>query len=323
MTQVIEYIVFPGALGLDITGPLEVFNTATGIAERRGEKNSGYQARFVSANQGQVRLSSGLQIIADTSFQDRLPADMLLIPGGNDIEGVINNQGYMDYIRQRSQEVKRVISVCKGALILAAAGILNDKEAVTHWRAMEQLKKEFPQVKVKADAIFTCDGNIYTSAGATAGIDLALSIVEEDLGVSIAVHTSKLLVLYFRRPGCQSQFSIPLKIQEAAGKSFSRLHEWLVKNMEKEITVEQMAEYTVMSERNFARVFKKETGMTPYLYLEILRLERARAIMLVGDLSLEKIAEICGFGGEERLRRAFLRHYGITPSQYRLHYLKL
>ncbi|MCP4216196.1 MAG: helix-turn-helix domain-containing protein [bacterium] len=319
LSRTIEFVIFPGALGLDITGPLEVFSTASALA---GKKNAGYTFRFVSANKGPVRLSSGLEIVADTDFENMLPADSLLVPGRADINSIIDDLAYMDYICKRAGEVKRIISVCKGSFILAAAGLLDGKKATTHWMAADKLAKIHPNVKVQPDAIFTRDGNIYTSAGVTAGIDLALAVVEEDLGLSVAIMVSRILVMYFRRPGSQSQFSAPLKAQEAAGEDFAKLHKWLVGNLEKPISVEDMAEYLIMSDRNFARVFKAKTGMTPNKYLETLRLDRAREIMAVGDESLETIAKVCGFGREERLRRAFLRRFKVTPSQYRLHFMK-
>jgi len=267
-------------------------------------------------------LNSGLKIVADAAFSDTISADTLLVPGGGDIDKLTKDPVFMDYIRQRSGQVKRVISVCKGAFILAAAGLLDGKKATTHWMVADELARLYPQVKVRSDAIFIREENLYTSAGVTAGIDLALAVVEEDHGVSIAVDVSRSLVLYFRRPGSQSQFSAPLKAQEAAGKRFSNLHNWLVRNLNRKICVEEMAEYSAMSPRNFARVFKTKTGMTPNKYLEILRLDRAREIMTAGNASLDRIAEDSGFGREERLRRAFLRRFGVTPSQYRLHFIK-
>ena len=322
MSHIIEFLIYPGVLGLDVTGPLEVFCTASALAEHKGHRFSGYKTRFVSASKGEVALSSGLKIVADGDFKDMLPAHTLLIPGGSCVENVINDSDYMNYISARAKEVKRIISVCKGAFIVAATGLLDGKKATTHWQLGDYLSKSYPEVEVTIDAIFVQDGNIYTSAGAAAGIDLALAVVEEDLGLALAMEVARLLVLYYRRPGSQSQFSVPLKAQEAAGKPFSDLHNWLVKNLYKSISVSEMARFSAMSERNFARVFKAKTGMTPSKYLEVLRLDRAREIMSAGHESLNRIAEVCGFGREERLRRAFLRRFGVTPSQYRLHFMQ-
>jgi len=322
MSHTIEFLLYPGALGLDITGPLEVFDIASTLAKEMGNVDKPYQARFVAAKKGPIPLSTGLELVARADFKDSSPADTLLIPGGRDVNQVINQPEFMTYLNQRARQVNRIISICKGTFILAAAGLLDGKEATTHWRVADELAQQYPQVSVKSDAIFIQDDNIYTSAGVTAGIDLALAVVEEDLGLSIALEVARLLVLYFRRPGFQSQFSIPLKAQTAAGKNFARLHNWLMNNLNQAISVEQMADYAAMSERNFARVFKTETGMTPNKYLEMLRLDRAREIMIAGNESLNRIAYLCGFGREERLRRAFLRRFGVTPSQYRLHFMQ-
>lgn len=322
MSHAIEFVIFPDALGLDVTGPLEVFNTASQIAGQKTGKSSIYTFRFAAERKGPVRLSSGLEIMADADFNGRSAIDTLLVPGGGGARKVMNDPVTIEYIRKRAGQAKRIISVCNGAFILAAAGILDDREAATHWLVADELAGLYPKVKVNADAIFTVDENIYTSAGVTAGIDLALAVVEEDLGVSIAVEVSRLLVLYFRRPGSQSQFSEPLKAQEAAGSRFSSLHNWLVDNLDENISVDQMADHAAMSQRNFARVFKNKTGMTPNKYLETLRLDRAREIMAAGGESLDRIAEVSGFGREERLRRAFLRRFGVTPSQYRLHFIQ-
>ena len=322
MSHMIEIAVFPGALGLDIQGPLEVFHTATRVLGHRLVADAGYQATLVAAEKGPVRLSSGVEIVADASFDHNSPADTLMVPGGVGVYEAVNDPDFINYIRRRSQQVERIISVCSGALILAAAGLLDGREATTHWLVSDRMAKDYPKVKVRSDAIYTREDNIYTSAGVTTGIDLALAVVEEDLGVSVALEVSRILVVYFRRPGSQSQFSAPLQAQEAAGRRFSNLHNWLVKHLHKPVSVDQMAEYTAMSPRNFARVFKEKTGLTPMKYLEALRLDRAREILSAGHEPLDRVADLCGFGREERLRRAFLRRFSVTPSQYRLHFLQ-
>lgn len=321
MNKIIEFILYPSVLGLDIFGPLEVFNTATGTLKADRQKSCGYRFRFTAAKKGTVQLGSGPEIVANAAFKEESSADTLLIPGGVDVETAIDSPVFMSYIRKRAKQAKRIISVCKGAFILAAAGLLDGKEATTHWYFANKLSRKHPEVQVNPDAIFVRDGNVYTSAGVTAGIDLALAVVEEDLGFSAALEVSRRLVLYYRRPGFQSQFSAPLKAQQAAGQRFSDLHNWLVNNLNKSISVEKMAAYSAMSHRNFARVFKSETGLSPNKYLETLRLDSARELMIAGNESLDSIADISGFGRGERLRRAFLRRFGVTPSQYRLHFI--
>ncbi|MDJ0721175.1 MAG: GlxA family transcriptional regulator [Desulfobacterales bacterium] len=320
MRHTVEFVLFPDAVGLDITGPLEVFNTATVLMERGGQTGAGYMARYTAINKGPVRLSSGLEVMADTDFEDTVPPDILLVPGGTGVENALRKPGFVEAIRERSRQAKRILSVCNGAFFLAAAGLLDGRRATTHWRTADDLAQRYPQVEVMPDAIYIRDGHIYTSAGVTAGIDLALAVVEEDFGATLALEVSRMLVLYFRRPGTQSQFSAPLKTQAAAGKRFAKLHDWLVGNLSHPVSVEQMAAFTAMSPRNFARVFKARTGMTPNKFLETMRLDRARELLAAGNDSLEHIAEACGFGREERLRRAFLRRFQVTPSQFRLHF---
>jgi len=322
MVHTIEYVIFPGAMGLDITGPLEVFHTATAVLAHQERDGAGYTARFVAPVKGPVRLSSGLEIVAEADFSDPAPADMLLVPGGDGIGDLVADAGFVDYLRRRAQQVTRIVSVCKGAFLLAAAGILDDKSATTHWLVADELAKCYPAVKVKSEAIFTRQDNIYTSAGVTTGIDLALAVVEEDYGEMVAREVARLLVMYYRRPGSQAQFSAPLAAQERAGGRFANLHQWLVDHLDQAISVDLMAERAAMSPRNFARVFKAETGLTPSKYLTVLRLDRAKEIMSAGSDPLDRVAAVSGFGREERLRRAFVRQFGVTPSQYRQHFVK-
>ena len=320
MQRVIEFAVFHGALGLDITGPLEVFNTATELLKQKGRRDHGYSFRYAAAQRGAVRLSSGLEITATNDLHESLPIDTLLVPGGADIASVIQDKPFMSYVASRSKQARRVISVCSGSFILAATGLLDGKQATTHWMLTDKLESSFPKVNVDHDSIFVRSDNVYTSAGVSSGIDLALAVIEEDHSASLAMEVAGLLVMYYRRPGSQSQFSHSLNAQKAAGETFSKLHGWLEKNISSDLTVDRMATQVGMSPRNFARVFKAKTGQTPSKYLEILRLDRAREIMAAGDEPLERIAEICGFGREERLRRAFLRQFDLTPSPYRLHF---
>lgn len=318
--RIVEFLLYPGVLTMDITGPLEVFNTATLLLKNIGEEKEGYSYIFTSKDAGPVRTTSGLALIADSSFSEKTYPDMFIVPGGSaDITSDLFHD-YLTYVKDIKSRTKRVVSVCKGAFILAETGMLHHKKVTTHWMNAEELKESYPDVTVESEAIFLKDGNIYTSAGVTSGIDLALSLVEEDYGRSLALEVSRYLVLYYKRPGNQSQFSSPLSNQAAAGERFQKLYNWLSENLSRNISVEEMAEFSAMSVRNFARVFKKETGRNPGKFFENMKLERAREIIGNSCKSLEEIAVISGFGREERLRRAFLRRYGLTPSQYRLHF---
>ncbi|MCB2185565.1 MAG: DJ-1/PfpI family protein [Deltaproteobacteria bacterium] len=322
MHRLVEFVIFPDALGLDLTGPLEVFHTATAFLAHEGQADLGYTCRFVSLAPSPVRLSSGLAVVAEPPPPLPPVPDLLVSPGGPGARAAEQDPELVAFFRARARQARRVVSVCNGAFILAAAGLLDGRQATTHWRSSEELAARYPRVRLTPDAIYTRDGRIYTSAGVTAGIDLALAIVEEDFGLSLAVEVARLLVLYLRRPGGQSQFSAPLAAQAAAGRRFAGLHAWLLAHLDQPTSVAQMAERAAMSPRNFARVFKSETGLTPNKYLETLRLDRAREIIAAGGDSLENIAQACGFGREEQLRRSFLRRFAVTPSQYRLHFLQ-
>jgi transcriptional regulator GlxA family with amidase domain len=318
--RLIEFFLYPGATGLDIMGPLDVFSTATQILKQRQGGHKGYQAVFSADRPGPVKLNSGLRLHADLAVGAGAPPDIILIPGGLNIDQVTRNKDLIDRIRSKAKKAKQIVSVCNGAFILAACGLLKGKKATTHWHAANSLAETFPDIDVYPDAIYICDGNVLTSAGVTAGIDLALSMVEEHHDASVAMEVARILVLYLRRPGNQSQFSAPVELRAKAGKQFSELHDWILKNMARPITVESLADHAAMSPRNFCRVFTKKTGSTPGKYVEAMRLSRAREFLESSDMSMEAIAEACGFMREERFRRAFIRHLGIAPSQYRFHF---
>jgi transcriptional regulator GlxA family with amidase domain len=319
MTRIVEFFLHPNALSLDISGPLEVFEGASEMLRRRNKAGEGYRAVFSAAQPGAVRLSAGLQVRADKALSAGRAPHTLLIPGGPGIEERVLPVALLNALRQRARSAKRVVSVCGGAFMLAAAGLLDGKRATTHWMAADTFAARYPKVRVEPDAIYVRAGKIATSAGVTAGIDLALALVEEDHGPEIALQTARLLVLYLRRPGSQAQFSAPLQAQSRAGKRFSKLHDWIVSHLQESPPVERLAAQAAMSPRNFARVFTEEVKMTPAKYVECLRADRARELLQFGD-TLEQMAYCCGFGKEERLRSVFQRRYGINPRQYRLHF---
>ena len=322
MLYSIDFIIYPEALGLDISGPLEVFNVASRFLTHLGRSGSGYKIRFAALKKGEYSLSSGLKVIADVDLDEKPPAHTVLVPGGDGVQKVSADPVFIEKIRHKCLAGKRIVSVCNGSFILASAGLLDNRRATTHWMKANEFTKTYPKVKLEPDAIFVQDGHVYTSGGVTAGIDLALALVERDFGVSLAIEVSRTLLVYFRRPASQSQFSTPLKAEKAAGSRFVKLHRWLLTNIQDKISVEQMADFSAMSERNFSRVFKQATGLTPIKYLETLRLDRAKEILSSGKDTLEAIAASCGFENEERLRRAFRRRFQLTPSQYRCNFNK-
>lgn len=320
MVRTVEFFLFDGALGLDITGPLEVFSTASNLLEKRGRADTAYLPVFAAAKRGMVTLCSGLKVNAEIELGKCKPPDILLIPGGLGVERVTQTVGLLRRLKTEAGRARKVASVCNGAFILAACGLLKGKRATTHWIVADELASKYPDTTVVPDAIFVRDKNIATSAGVTAGIDLALALVEEDHGPALAMEVARMLVLYLRRSGGQSQFSAPLDSQTLAGKRFSDLHDWILENLREPLSVEHLADRAGMSPRNFSRIFSSETGMSPGKYVEWIRLNLAREMLESGNNSVDKVAEACGFGREERLRRVFLRRFRVTPVEYRNHF---
>ena len=307
---------FEGAAALDVTGPYEVFAVAS---ELRGDRNEArYRVVLLADQPGPFRTASGLALVADASWRDfkEIP-DTLLVVGGPDVAPLTGNVEFLEWLRVMAGRTRRIGSVCTGAFALAEAGLLNERRATTHWREAERLQRSFPKVRVDPDAIYVRDGHVYTSAGVTAGMDLALALVEEDLGRSVALSVARMLVLFLKRPGGQSQFSTVLQAQTVQGKRLSPLLAWLAEHYREALTVEELAAQAAMSLRSFARIFLAETGVSPALFLEKIRLEHAVRMLESTGLSLEAAARECGFTGCEQLRRAFQRHLGITPQEYR------
>lgn len=318
--RLVEYFIYPGVIGLDLMGPLEVFSVTTEIFNHNGQGHLGYEAVFSGDRPGPVRLNSGLTVYADMGVQHGRAPDIFLLPGGIDRQIVIQDSDLIAKIQSKAKKARQVVSVCNGAFILAACGLLNGKRATTHWRLTDELAQCAPDTEVDPDAIYTRDGRVYTSAGVTAGIDLALAMVEDHHGFTTAMAVARMLVLYLHRPGGQTQFSAPMELRAKAGKQFSNLHDWIIKNIDKKLTVETLADHAAMSPRNCSRSFTRQTGISPGKYVELVRLNRARELLESGDVTLGAIADFSGFLREERLRRAFVRHLGVTPAQYRVHF---
>ena len=307
---------FDGVAALDITGPYEVFSLPSYLAQDKTVPP--YRIVLLADQPGPVRSASGLSLIADASwrtFHDKV--DTLLICGGPEMKPQQSNRQLLAWLRTMARRTRRIGSICTGAFLLAAAGLLNNRRATTHWGEVQRLAKEYKSTTVDPDAIYVKDGHVYTSAGITAGMDLALALVEEDLGREIALAVARMLVLFLKRPGGQSQFSTQLQAQAVEGKRLTDLLSWLIDHHHTPLTVEDMAVQAGMSPRTFARVFVTETGDTPALYLEKLRLEHAVRILETTGTSLDMTAQACGFTGHEQFRRAFQRHKGITPQVYR------
>lgn len=314
-TRTIALLGFDGVAALDITGPYEVFSLPSYLAQDNTVQP--YRIVLLANQPGPVRSASGLSLIADASwrnFHDKV--DTLLICGGPDMARLQRNQKLLAWLRTMARRTRRIGSICTGAFLLAKAGLLKNRRATTHWKEVTRLAQDYQSITVEPDAIYVKDGHVYTSAGITAGMDLALALVEEDLGRDVALAAARMLVLFLKRPGGQSQFSTQLQAQAVEGQRLANLLSWLADHHHKPLTVEDMASQAGMSPRTFARVFVTETGDTPALYLEKLRLEHAVRLLETTDTSLDMTAQTCGFTGHEQLRRAFQRHKGITPQDY-------
>ena len=308
MTRKIGLYVFEGFQLLDMSGPATAFEVASQVIP------GSYELSVISHQQGIISSSGGVGTVANSCHP--LDYDTLMIVGGPGISTMVENVPLQQYIRKAAAKVRRLASVCSGAFLLASSGILNGHRATTHWSRAEQLARDYPKVRVEFDSIYVCDGKIWTSAGITAGIDLALALIAEDLGRSVATQVARQLVVYYRRPGRYSQKSVLLEIAPSAGL-FSELMGWVREHLDEVLVVECLADRMAMSPRNFSRAFRRETGITPAKAVEQLRLEVASARIEQGHDNFDNIAASVGFISAERMRKAFLRTSGESPQTLR------
>lgn len=309
----IEILTFPGGQLLDVAGPLQVFATANDLAQI-GRRPLPYETAVVAA-EGSVVTTSGLALAAGPLPPVDRPLHTLVVAGGRGVNDACRDDRLVAWVRQRAAAAQRVASVCSGAFLLAAAGLLDGRRAATHWGRCAEFRAMFPQVRLEPDPIYVRDGEIWSSAGVTAGIDLALALVEADLGREPALAVARQLVVFLKRPGGQAQFSAALGLQEQDGR-FDRLHGWIVENLRGDLSLERLAGQANMSLRSFARHYRQATGRTPARAVEEIRIETARRLLEQG-LSVAQAGRRCGFGSEETLRRAFLRRLGTSPQAYR------
>jgi transcriptional regulator GlxA family with amidase domain len=312
--RTIALIGFDGAQALDLVGPLEVFSMANNFAARPA-----YRVMLASPSGGEIVTNSGLRLAGSTALAD-LPAelDTLLLAGGHAYGlRAMGDNGSLAWLRARQPDTRRVGSVCTGALILAASGLLDGRRATTHWGACEVLRELRPQVQVEPDAIFVADPPFYTSAGVTAGIDLCLSLVEADLGPKVALDVARNMVLFMRRPGGQTQFSAGLAVQAQASPRLRLLLAEIAEDPTGDLTLPKLADRAGMTERTFSRVFQKEVGVTPARFVEQARLDRAKALLEASDWPLARVAERSGFGSLDALHRVFQKRMRVTPGEYR------
>jgi transcriptional regulator GlxA family with amidase domain len=315
----IGFLVYPDIEALDICGPLGAFAYADYYLREAGRTGEpGYEVLVIAASPGPVRTQSGLQIVATHGCGDvtqRL--DTLIVVGGVGAEAACADQTLFEWLRATAPRVRRLASVCTGAFLLAAAGLLNDRRVTTHWMFCDRLAELHPSLCIEPDLIFVRDGHVYTSGGITSGIDLALALIEEDLGRDIAMAVARMMVVFLRRPGGQSQFSPFLYAEAKIRGDIRGLQTWILAHPAERLDVETLADRLAMSPRNFARLFRSETRVTPGKFVELARLAAARCMLEQTTLPAGAIAEGCGFGTEERMRRSFQRHLRVGPQNYR------
>jgi transcriptional regulator GlxA family with amidase domain len=313
--QRVVIVTFDSAQILDVSGPLEVFSSAT-----RFVPGAQYRSELVSVGGGPVLSTSGMEF-ATTALADIAgPVDTLMVAGGRDTEEACADQELLGHLRRLATDARRVTAVCSGAFVLAAAGLLDGRRAVTHWAECDLLASGYPAVEVDRDAIYVHDGNTWTSAGVTAGIDLALALVAEDHGREAAAAVARQLVVYLRRSGGQTQFSALLAAQDADSEPIQDLLNWLPEHLTEDLTVPKLARQANLSERHFSRLFKAEVGVTPADHIEAVRLETACRLLESTHIPIEQIASTCGFGTPETMNRSFRRRLGATPGQHRHHF---
>ncbi len=311
-------VVMTANMMLDFAGPSDVFTNADAILQNSGS-DDGYEVLIAAPTANRVvKANTGVEIRCPYSAMEiTSPIDTLIIAGNdfreNSADALVD---FFDWLSTIHSSTRRIASICGGAFALARVGLLDGKRATTHWDLSERLKKEYPAIQVNANHFFTNDGNVYTSAGVSSGIDLSLAMVEEDFGKDIAIQVARKLVFYLSRPGFQAQFGNLLPVYERENIA-QKIQSWLRGHLHETLDVGRLADHLNMSTRNFTRVFHRETGMPPAKFIEKLRVEAARKYLEDTDTPLERIAEQCGLGNLVSMRRTFLRHLSITPSDYR------
>jgi transcriptional regulator GlxA family with amidase domain len=313
--RVVELLAFPLVQLLDVTGPFQVFASTNDLVREAGGRPP-YDLRVVARSGAQVTASAGLNLSSRPLPSDGVAVDTLMVAGGQGVEAAAADPVIIEWVQKRAKRARRIASVCTGAFLLAASGLLDGRRAATHWSYCAELARRFPKVRVESDPIFVRDGPVWSSAGVTAGIDLALALVEEDLGPTLALAVARYLVVFMKRPGGQAQFSTALSLQ-AADDKFGALHEWINNHLADDLPLPVLADQAGMSERSFSRRYAEATGLTPARAIERLRVDVARRLLSESGLPAKRISQRCGFGSEETMRRSFLRLLAVTPQDYR------
>jgi transcriptional regulator GlxA family with amidase domain len=308
-THDVLIVLYDGVQSLDVTGPLEVFSVANRFVANT------YLLRTASIDGAPIRTTSGLHLTPDLAVSDVEAPHTLLVPGGTG--GRVAQPELVEWLRGTGPAATRLVSVCTGAFLLAEAGLLHGRRATTHWSRTDQLARRYPDVRVEPEPIFVRDGHVYTSAGVTAGMDLALALVEDDLGRDVALGIARQLVMFLRRPGNQTQFSAQLSAQVAQREPLREVQHWVAEHPEEDLSVDALARRAGLSPRQFARAFAEEAGISPGRYVDKVRLEAARRHLEDTPSDIGQVARACGYGTPESMRRAFLRTLGVSPAEYR------
>jgi len=317
MAHHVAVLAFPDAQILDVVGPLEVFSRTTRWLQDTGARtDAAYRIEMIGLDAGPVRTSGGLEVTAVRSFREMEACDTLLVAGGIGWEAAAGDAEMLAWLRRMADRAQRFGSICTGSLLLAAAGLLDGRRATTHWAYCDRLGEMAPGCFVQPEAIFVQDGKLFTSAGVTTGMDMALELVEQDHGKAVAVSVAQELVIYRKRPGGQAQFSRFLEAERRQDR-LGELQLWILDHLDEDLPLDRLAGAAAMSPRHFSRRFKDEVGVTPAAYVARVRLEEARRRLESGAHSLKDLARTCGFADEQNLRRAFRRHVGVAPSEYR------
>lgn len=313
----VHVVVCPGFKAMEAIGPLSVLSYANRHLEARGDPRR-YDVTLVAPEPGAIPSDSLVTLEATQPLPENGPLDTVIVTGAADIEAALARQpDLVDWCRRRAFQAERFAALCTGSFFLAEAGLMNRRRAATHWNFADLLQRRYPQVRVDADAIFVQDGTLWTSAGVTAAIDLTLAFVEQDFGRDLALEVARDLVIYLKRPGGQSQFSTALTSQMTGSPGTRDLQAWILANLEKPLRLADMAAEAGMSPRNFSRTFSADVGVTPNVWLETQRCERAKTLLLDTDLPMKTVAFRTGFTSDEQMRKVFARRFSLTPKEYR------
>lgn len=319
--RTIDIVIYPEFKSFEAIGPMTVFTYANKHLEAQG-KAPGYEVRIVSTRLGAIPSDTLMCLDASRTLSEESLPHSIMVVGAHEIERIVEEQSeIVEWTKRVALKVDRFAALCSGAFFLAAAGLLEGKRATTHWRMAEVMQQKYPCIQVDIDSIFIREGNLWTSAGVSASVDLALAFVESDFGHDLALQVAQDLVIFLKRPGGQSQFSANLTSQMTQTSGMRAVQEWVLDNIDQKISVSLMANQASMSLRNFTRTFHKEVGVCPSEFLEKARIDKVRRLLCESDLPMKSIAFKCGFATADQMRNVFKKHLSVTPKQYQERFL--